>query len=77
MMLIAEALQEQKIAKIAEQIAEKKTVKFVLIAGPSSFRQDDVLQPAFESNSRFGAWADAASDQSRQLLCEPCGYAAG
>lgn len=36
MMLIAEALQEQKIAKIAEQIAEKKTVKFVLIAGPSS-----------------------------------------
>ena len=36
MMLIAEALQEQKIAKIAEQIVEKKTVKFVLIAGPSS-----------------------------------------
>ena len=36
MMLIAEALQEQKIAKIAEQIAERKQVKFVLIAGPSS-----------------------------------------
>ena len=35
MMLIAEALQEQKIAKIAEQIAERKQVKFVLIAGPS------------------------------------------
>ena len=33
MMLIAEALQEQKIAKIAEQIAERKQVKFVLIAG--------------------------------------------
>ena len=29
-------LQEQKIAKIAEQIAERKQVKFVLIAGPSS-----------------------------------------
>lgn len=36
MMLIAEALQEQKIAKIAEQIAGKKQIKFVLIAGPSS-----------------------------------------
>ena len=35
-MLIAEALQEQKIAKIAEQIAGKKQIKFVLIAGPSS-----------------------------------------
>lgn len=36
MVLYAEALQEGKISEIAEQIAEKKTVKFVLIAGPSS-----------------------------------------
>lgn len=33
---ISEALQEKKIAKIAEQIAERKDVKIVLIAGPSS-----------------------------------------
>ena len=33
---LSEALQEKKIAKIAEQIAERKQVKFVLIAGPSS-----------------------------------------
>lgn len=33
---VAEALHEKKIAKIAEQIIEKKTVRIVLIAGPSS-----------------------------------------
>ena len=75
MMLIAEALQEQKIAKIAEQIAEKKDGEVCADRGSVLFRQDDVLQPAFDPT--LGAWADAASDQSRQLLCEPCGYAAG
>lgn len=35
-LLYAEALQEGKIAEIAGMIAEKETVKFVLIAGPSS-----------------------------------------
>ncbi len=35
-MLIQEALQEKKIAEIANQIAERKNVKFVMIAGPSS-----------------------------------------
>ena len=34
--LVAEALQEARVARIAENIAEKKEVKFVLIAGPSS-----------------------------------------
>lgn len=34
--LYAEAQQEAKIAEIADQIAKKKSVKFVLIAGPSS-----------------------------------------
>ncbi len=34
--LVQEALQEKKIADIAEEIAEKPKVKFVLIAGPSS-----------------------------------------
>lgn len=34
--LVQEALQEKKIADLAEQIARKKSVKFVLIAGPSS-----------------------------------------
>lgn len=34
--LVQEALQEKKIADIAEQIAGRKEAKFVLIAGPSS-----------------------------------------
>lgn len=34
--LLDEALHEKKISKIADQIAEKKTTKMVLIAGPSS-----------------------------------------
>ena len=33
---ISEALQEKKIAKIAEEIASRKGVKLVLLAGPSS-----------------------------------------
>ena len=33
---VSEALQEKKIAHIAEQIADRKGVKMVLIAGPSS-----------------------------------------
>lgn len=33
---VAEALQEKKIAQIADQVATKKGVKMVLIAGPSS-----------------------------------------
>lgn len=33
---VSEALQEKKIVKIAEQIADRKGVKMVLIAGPSS-----------------------------------------
>lgn len=35
-MLVQEALQEQKIAEIAKKIASEKHVKFVMIAGPSS-----------------------------------------
>ncbi len=34
--LVQEALQEKKIADLAEEIAKKSSVKFVLIAGPSS-----------------------------------------
>lgn len=34
--LVQEALQEKKIADLAEQIANKPSVKFVLVAGPSS-----------------------------------------
>ena len=34
--LVAEALQEKKIAEIATQIAADKTKKFIMIAGPSS-----------------------------------------
>lgn len=33
---LSEALQEKKIAQIADQIANRKTIKMVLIAGPSS-----------------------------------------
>lgn len=36
LILVQEALQEKRIAQIAEQIAEKPEKKFVLIAGPSS-----------------------------------------
>lgn len=36
MILVQEAMQEKKIAEIAEQIANRSDVKFVLIAGPSS-----------------------------------------
>lgn len=36
MILVQEAMQEKKIAEIAEMIANRSDVKFVLIAGPSS-----------------------------------------
>lgn len=36
LVLISEALQEGKISRIAEQICERKDVKFIMIAGPSS-----------------------------------------
>lgn len=36
LMLISEALQEERIAKIADQISGQRGVKFVMIAGPSS-----------------------------------------
>lgn len=36
LVLVQEALQEEKIAQIAEQIKECSDVRFVLIAGPSS-----------------------------------------
>ncbi len=35
-MLVQEALQEQKIAEIAKMIVQRKNVKFIMIAGPSS-----------------------------------------
>jgi len=36
LIMISEALQEKKIAKIADEVARRKGVKLVLIAGPSS-----------------------------------------
>ena len=36
LIMVSEALQEKKIAKIADEIARRKGVKLVLIAGPSS-----------------------------------------
>ena len=36
LIMVAEALQEKKIAKIADEIAQRKGIKMVLIAGPSS-----------------------------------------
>lgn len=36
MILVQEALQEKKIAEIAQQIVDRPNVKFILIAGPSS-----------------------------------------
>ena len=40
LILIQEALQEKRIAEIAAQIAERKTAKIVMIAGPSSSGKD-------------------------------------
>ena len=36
LVLVQEALQEEKIAQIAEQVRVRSDVRFVLIAGPSS-----------------------------------------
>ncbi len=36
LILVQEALQEKKLSEIAEQIARRKDVKFVMVAGPSS-----------------------------------------
>lgn len=36
MILVQEALQERRIGEIAEQIHERKNVRFILVAGPSS-----------------------------------------
>ena len=36
LILVQEALQEKKISEIAQQIGERKNVKFIMIAGPSS-----------------------------------------
>ena len=36
LIMVSEALQEKKIAKIADEIAQRKGIKMVLIAGPSS-----------------------------------------
>ena len=36
LIMVSEALQEKKIAKIADEIAQRKGIKLVLIAGPSS-----------------------------------------
>ena len=36
LIMVSEALQEKKIAKIADEIAKRKGIKLVLIAGPSS-----------------------------------------
>ena len=36
LILVQEALQEKKISEIAQQIGERKDVKFIMIAGPSS-----------------------------------------
>ena len=36
LVLVSEALQEAKIAEIAQEIADRKGVKFIMIAGPSS-----------------------------------------
>ena len=44
--LVQEALQEKKIAQIAERIAGRKETKFVLIAGPSSSGKTTFSPPA-------------------------------
>ncbi len=74
MMLIAEALQEQKIAELAGEIAKRRGVKFVIIV-VLLLREDDILQPFVDTAGR--SWAGATSGKPGQLLSEPGGYAEG
>ena len=43
---VGEALQEKKMAQIADEIAQRKSVRMVLIAGPSSSGKTTTLQPS-------------------------------
>lgn len=47
LLLVQEAMQEKKIAQIAEQIAGNPQKKFVLIAGPSSSGKTTFSRRAF------------------------------
>ncbi len=57
-LLIQEALQESKISEIARQIAAAGDKKFVMIAGPSSSRQDHLFPQAF--HTAFCTWAESS-----------------
>ena len=67
MILVQEAMQEKKIAEIAEMIANKSDIKFVLIAGPVFFRKNNLFASAFDSAA--GERTCSASNRRRQLFC--------
>lgn len=59
-MLVQEALQEQKIAEIAKQLANRPDVKFIMIAGPSSSGKTTFSHRL--SVQLRGMWTASASD---------------
>ena len=65
--MLAEALHEKKIANIADDIARRKNIKMVLIAGPSSSGKTTFAQKI--RNTIKIKWNKACNNICRQLLC--------
>ena len=63
LILIQEALQEKKIAEIAAAVAERKNVKFVMIAGPSSSGKTTFSHP-IEVDNYFVNRVDSPRDEN-------------
>ncbi len=66
MILVQEAMQEKKIAEIAEMIANESDIKFVLIAGPSSSGKTTF---SHRLSIRCGRTDCSASNRRGQLFC--------
>ena len=60
---VSEALQEKRIAKIADDIAQRTNVKVVLIAGPSSSGKTTFVY------SVANKWYSPRTTIARQLFC--------
>lgn len=65
LVLVQEALQEEKIAQIAEQVRVRSDVRFVLIAGPSS--SSKTTFSSFVCTAQ-GEWTVPVSNCSGQLF---------
>ena len=67
MILVQEALQEKKIAQIAEQIIKERGSRIVLIAGPSSSGKNYILPQTLCTAE--SPWHAAAPNSGRRLFC--------